>query len=61
MEMSFVGLQMTDGHTVSLKTKNIWRLRLGIESLLRRGKATGKVMQCVAGHIAWSTLLRREG
>eukprot|EP00959_Pyramimonas_sp_CCMP1952_P110557 2312831-Pyramimonas_sp.AAC.1 len=27
-DMGFVGLQMTEGHAVSLKTKNIWRLRL---------------------------------
>eukprot|EP00959_Pyramimonas_sp_CCMP1952_P294008 6149169-Pyramimonas_sp.AAC.1 len=44
-EMGFVGLQMAEGHAVSLKTKNIWRLRLGIEALLRRGKASGNIMQ----------------
>ena len=58
--MAFAGLTLAAGHAASLETRGIWRLRLGIEALLRRGKAAGKVMQRIAGHVAWAALLRRE-
>ena len=40
--------------------RRIWKIRLGIEELLRRGSATGKEMQVVIGHVSFCFLLRRE-
>eukprot|EP00959_Pyramimonas_sp_CCMP1952_P133214 2785065-Pyramimonas_sp.AAC.1 len=38
----------------------MWRLRYGIESLLRRGVCSGSALQIAMGHVTWAALLRRE-
>ncbi|CAK0857394.1 unnamed protein product, partial [Prorocentrum cordatum] len=51
---------VTNGSTVPVKAKNLWRLRCGIEAVLRRGVCSGSALQVIMGHITWIALLRRE-
>eukprot|EP00959_Pyramimonas_sp_CCMP1952_P129174 2701175-Pyramimonas_sp.AAC.1 len=44
-EVSFVGLEFTNVSTISVKAKNLCRLRFGIEALLRRGVCSGSALQ----------------
>ena len=57
---SFLGLELFKGRLLSIKRKRLWRLRWGLETLLRKGQCSSAVMQVVAGHITWALLLRRE-
>ncbi|CAK0859688.1 unnamed protein product [Prorocentrum cordatum] len=59
-DVSFVGLEFTSGSTVSVKAKNLWRLRYGIEALFRRGVCSGSALQVIMGHITWIAFFRRE-
>lgn len=40
--------------------KRIWRLRLGIRELLRRGQASGQQLERLVGHIIFVSLCKRE-
>ncbi|CAK0842032.1 unnamed protein product, partial [Prorocentrum cordatum] len=59
-DISFVGVSFSEGSRVSIKPSNLWRLRYGIEALLRRGVCSGSALQIVMGHVTWAALLRRE-
>ena len=40
--------------------KRLWRLRLGIRELLKRGRASGQQIERIVGHITFVSLCRRE-
>ena len=46
--------------TVCVSRKGAWRLRLGLQELLRRGRASGDDLSCIIGHFTFRALIRRE-
>ena len=59
-DASFLGLALSEGRFLSVKTRNIWRLRLAIREVLRRGFCSGNLPQILIGHITWAGLVWRE-
>ena len=45
---------------VSVSPRRIWRLRLGIKELIRRGSCSGRELEAIIGHFTFCALLRRE-
>jgi len=44
----------------SSRPQRLWRLRLALRALLRRGRASGKMFEILTGHATWTMLIRRE-
>ncbi|CAK0792937.1 unnamed protein product, partial [Prorocentrum cordatum] len=59
-DRDFLGLSLREGRWLSLKTRNIWRLRAAIRATLRRQVVSGFLLRVLTGHITWALLLRRE-
>ena len=60
-EQVFVGLRIDrDSGRISVSSRRLWRLRLGVLHLLRRGRASGVQLRRVVGHFVWICLMRRE-
>ncbi|CAK0798040.1 unnamed protein product, partial [Prorocentrum cordatum] len=59
-DRDFLGLSLREGRWLSLKTRNIWRLRAAIRATLRRQVISGFLLRVLTGHITWALLLRRE-
>ncbi|CAK0859145.1 unnamed protein product, partial [Prorocentrum cordatum] len=59
-DAQFLGLQLHAGKALTVKAKNVWRLRAALGSLLRRKWVTGYALRAVLGHITWMSMLRRE-
>ncbi|CAK0861934.1 unnamed protein product [Prorocentrum cordatum] len=59
-DISLAWLNFSEGSKISIKPSNMWHLRFGVESLLRRGVCSGSALQIVMGHVTWASLLRRE-
>jgi hypothetical protein len=45
---------------ISVSNSRLWRLRLGIQYLLRLKQASGALLECLVGHLTWVGLVRRE-
>ena len=45
---------------MSVSPARVWRLRLGLRALLRRGHCTGEEMRCIIGACTFAALVRRE-
>ena len=54
-----IGLHFENG-VISVKRKRLWRIKLAIECLLKRGRCNGHMLESVVCHCAWAMLLRRE-
>ncbi|CAK0908584.1 unnamed protein product, partial [Prorocentrum cordatum] len=59
-DCDFLGLSLREGRWLSLRTRNIWRLRAAIRGALRRQLISGFLLRVLTGHITWALLLRRE-
>ncbi|CAK0813303.1 unnamed protein product, partial [Prorocentrum cordatum] len=59
-DATFVGLELKRGRHFSIKARSIWRLRFGLDALLRRGFCSGDALRVIMGHFTWAGLLRRE-
>eukprot|EP00959_Pyramimonas_sp_CCMP1952_P195104 4079823-Pyramimonas_sp.AAC.1 len=59
-DCAFLGMELSGGIRSSIKRRNIWRLRLGIEELISRRCCSGAMLQVLVGHITWACLLKRE-
>ncbi|CAK0816696.1 unnamed protein product [Prorocentrum cordatum] len=55
-----LGLSLREGRCLSLRTRNIWRLRAASRAATRRQAIGGFLLRVLAGHITWALLLRRE-
>ncbi|CAK0866856.1 unnamed protein product [Prorocentrum cordatum] len=60
-DAEFLGLTLRRGRELSVRHKNISRLRYALEEILKRGRCSGALMRVLVGHITWTTLMRREG
>ena len=56
----FVGLELRQGRTLSIKRRGLWKLAFGLRELLRRDRCSGILLRAVVGHLTWAALLRRE-
>ncbi|CAK0874136.1 unnamed protein product, partial [Prorocentrum cordatum] len=56
----FLGPSLPEGRWLSLRTRNIWRLRAAIRAALRRHVINGLLLRVLTGHITWPLPLRRE-
>ena len=45
---------------VAVRHQRIWRLKLAIAEVLRRGKVSDSALRCIIGHAAWIAMVRRE-
>ena len=59
-DMSALGWSIASSAVLSPTLKRLWRLRLGIRELLKRGSATGQQLERIVGHITFVSLCRRE-
>ncbi|CAK0857379.1 unnamed protein product, partial [Prorocentrum cordatum] len=59
-DCDFLGPSLREGRWLSLRTRNIWRLRAAIRGALRRQLISGFLLRVLTGHITWALLLRRE-
>ncbi|CAK0861196.1 unnamed protein product, partial [Prorocentrum cordatum] len=59
-DCTFLGLELRAGRWLSVKGRNVWRLRYAIEEVLRRKKVSGHLLRILLGHITWTSLVRRE-
>ncbi|CAK0896163.1 unnamed protein product, partial [Prorocentrum cordatum] len=59
-DCDFLGLSLREGRWLSLRTRDIWRLRAAIRGALRRQLISGFLLRVLTGHITWALLLRRE-
>ncbi|CAK0826240.1 unnamed protein product, partial [Prorocentrum cordatum] len=55
-----VGLELRQGRWLSVKRRNLWRLRAALDTVLRRGCCSSKMLEVLVGHISWACLIRRE-
>ena len=46
---------------LAMSNRRLWKLRLAILELLRRGRCSALQLQRVIGHLTWGCMLRREG
>lgn len=53
----FIGLEF-DNSRVFVKAKRLWRLKLALRAVLRRGRASGKMLEILTGHTTWIMLIR---
>ncbi|CAK0897757.1 unnamed protein product, partial [Prorocentrum cordatum] len=59
-DREFLGMSLRDGRYLSVKSRNVWRLRYALDDLLARPRVSGHLLRVVAGHITWTSLVRRE-
>ncbi|CAK0886869.1 unnamed protein product, partial [Prorocentrum cordatum] len=60
-QQSFTGLTFErSSGIISLSTRRLWKIRLGLLELCRQGWRTGVQMRRVLGHLTWAFLLKRE-
>ncbi|CAK0845134.1 unnamed protein product, partial [Prorocentrum cordatum] len=59
-DRDFLGPSLREGRWLSLRARNIWRLRAAIRATLRRQVISGFLLRVLTGHITWALLLRRE-
>jgi hypothetical protein len=60
LEQVFTGLTFhRDTGRITVARGRIWRLRLGLHQLAKRGFATGEEIGRVLGHFTWACLVRR--
>ena len=45
---------------VVASSRSVWRLRLGIEALLKRGRVSRREMETIVVHLTFKSLFRRE-
>ena len=46
--------------SIGASQRSMWRMRLGLLELVRRGSATGRQISIVTGHYTFRALIRRE-
>lgn len=57
-DQTFVGLQVDrESGRLSISERKIWKLRLGILHLLRRGRASGEQLRHILGHFTWASMI----
>ena len=61
LQADFLGLRW-DGERgrFTLSQKRLWRIRMGIDFLLAKGRCSGKELERVIGHVTFACLTRRE-
>eukprot|EP00959_Pyramimonas_sp_CCMP1952_P142689 2987261-Pyramimonas_sp.AAC.1 len=59
-EYAVLGWSITAAGRLSVSASRL-RVRLAVRGLLRRGRASGRDLERVLGHIIFVTLVRREG
>ena len=59
-DMSVLGWSIASNAVLSPTLKRLWRLRLGVRELIRRGSATGQQLERIVGHITFVSLCRQE-
>ncbi|CAK0901263.1 unnamed protein product [Prorocentrum cordatum] len=60
-QQSFTGLTFErSSGIISLSTRRLWKIRLGLLELCRQGWCTGVQLRRVLGHLTWAFLLKRE-
>ncbi|CAK0808709.1 unnamed protein product [Prorocentrum cordatum] len=60
-EYAVLGWSITAAGRLSASASRLWRVRLAVRGLLRRGRASGRDLERVLGHIMFVALVRREG
>ena len=55
-----LGWEIEDGGFLGPALSRLWRCRLGIRELLRRGRASGQQLERLIGHMTFVSLCRRE-
>ena len=55
-----LGWEIEDGGYLAPSLSRLWRCRLGIRELLRRGRASGQQLERLIGHMTFVSLCRRE-
>eukprot|EP00959_Pyramimonas_sp_CCMP1952_P044471 929372-Pyramimonas_sp.AAC.1 len=60
-EYAVLGWSVTAAGRLSASASRLWRARLAVRGLLRRGRASGRDLERVLGHVIFVTLARREG
>ncbi|CAK0899503.1 unnamed protein product [Prorocentrum cordatum] len=60
-EYAVLGWSITSSGRLSASSSRLWRFRLAVRGLLRRGRAPGQDIERVLGHIIFVALARREG
>ncbi|CAK0810182.1 unnamed protein product, partial [Prorocentrum cordatum] len=53
-------VELRQGRWLSIKRRNLWRLRAALDTVLRRGCCSSKMLEVLVGHITWACLIRRE-
>eukprot|EP00959_Pyramimonas_sp_CCMP1952_P007620 158985-Pyramimonas_sp.AAC.1 len=53
-------MSLRAGRFLSVKGRNLWRLRHALDELLARSRVSGHFLRVIVGHITWSSLDRRE-
>lgn len=54
----FIGLELLDGR-VRVKPRRLWKLRYGVEVVLRRGRISGPALEVLLGHLVWHMMTVR--
>ncbi|CAK0799436.1 unnamed protein product, partial [Prorocentrum cordatum] len=60
-EFAVLGWSVTAAGRLSASASRLWRARLAVRGFLRRGRASGRDLERVLGHIIFVTLAQREG
>ena len=55
-----LGWEIEDGGFLAPALSRLWRCRLGVRELLRRGRASGQQLERLIGHMTFVSLCRRE-
>eukprot|EP00438_Fugacium_kawagutii_P031465 Skav222634 [mRNA] locus=scaffold10:187684:190948:+ [translate_table: standard] len=59
-ETKVLGWELEKSGTLRPSRRRLWRLRLGLREILRRGRASGQQIERLVGHITFVSLCRRE-
>ncbi|OLQ10494.1 hypothetical protein AK812_SmicGene5815 [Symbiodinium microadriaticum] len=59
-ECKVLGWAISEQGVVSPTSSRLWRLRLGIREILKRGRASGQQLERLVGHMTFVSLCRRE-
>lgn len=57
-KQEFIGLEMIQGR-LRVKPRRLWKLRYGIEEVLRRGRVSGPALEVLLGHLVWHMMTVR--
>lgn len=57
-KQEFIGLEMIQGR-LRVKPRRLWKLRYGIEEVLRRGRVSGPAIEVLLGHLVWHMMTVR--